>query len=174
MVYHIIVNLIHLKTEAAMFKIPSKVSIILSLILSVVFFGVCIFGAFVLPTVVDILIKARDASGTAAPFDNAGRIALYSMSYLLLAVLMLTDILLFILLIRVRNRLVFTPLSISVLNAAAWSITLLAIAFGVVGIYIHLSLVAGFLALFLSICLRVVKNVLEEAIEYKTENDYTV
>ena len=172
MVYY--VNVKMLFTEVIMKSFAGKASTTFSIILSVIFFVVCIFGAFILPTVVDILIEARDASGTAAPFDYAGRVSLYVMSYSLLLVLMLTDALLFILLIRVRHGLVFTPISISILNAASWSNMLLAAAFGAVGIYIHLSLVAGFLAFFLSLCLRVVKNVLEEAIEYKTENDYTV
>ena len=46
--------------------------------------------------------------------------------------------------------------------------------FVLLGLYFPLSFAVAFVAVFVGLCLRVVKNVLEEAVVLKSENDLTV
>jgi hypothetical protein len=48
------------------------------------------------------------------------------------------------------------------------------VLFALLGWYFRLALAVGFVAVFVGLCLRVVKNVIEEATLIKSENDLTV
>ena len=157
-----------------MFKIPNKYSIIISLVLAVMFFAICIAGAVVMPTLCEMLIDTKDHIGNRGEITAAGRAYVLFLAYLLLSVVMFADILLFILLLRVRKGLVFTSQSTELVRGIAWSCFLLGAVFLGLGVYFTLAFIPAFAAAFLGICLRVVKNVLEEATEIKTENDLTV
>ena len=56
----------------------------------------------------------------------------------------------------------------------SWCCFLLCLLFGILGIFFLLSFAVAFIAVFLGLCLRVVKNVIEEATQIKDENDLTV
>lgn len=78
------------------------------------------------------------------------------------------------LLFRVRHGLVFTPISVSLIRFVSWG-CMLASVIGIGTLYYsHLSFLIGIVALFLGLCLRVVKNVIEEATVIKAENDFTI
>lgn len=151
-----------------MLKIPKRHSLVLSLSLSLLFFALCVLGAVFLPRITHSLISLKDR------FPDSGGDAVLILAYGILAVAALADVLLFVLLLRVRRGLVFTEKSISLVRGIAWCCLLLGLIFGVLGYYFLISFAVAFASVFLGICLRVVKNVLEEAAEIKSENDLTV
>lgn len=157
-----------------MFKIKKSHSISLSIILSVLFFIGCVVGAFFMPSLAEMLIKVADNIGNRANITDSGRIFVLALAYAVLAVLIFADTLLFSLLLRVRAGLVFTEKSVALIRGVAWCCLLLGAVFCGLGIYFKLAFIVAFAAIFLGLCLRVVKNVIEEAAEIKSENDLTV
>ena len=157
-----------------MLRIPRKYSINLSIAISVVLFLICIAAVFIMPRLVDILIRIPDTIGNRDSISADGRVFVHCMAYLVLASVMLADILMFQLLRRVRAGYVFTSASVALIRGVSWCCLLLCGAFCGLGIYFQLSFIVAFAALFLCVCLRVVKNVIEEATEIKCENDLTV
>ena len=91
-----------------MLKISNKHSINLSLTIAVLFLVICIAGAFILPALVPMLIDTRDNIGNRGDITQAGRAFVMTVSYLLLAVFVAADALLFKLLLNVKKELVFT------------------------------------------------------------------
>lgn len=152
-----------------MLKIPSKLSVLLSIVLSVLLFLFCIAGAVIMPEVTDTLIHIVWTNVT-----SGARLYLIVLVYMALAAVMFADVLLFSLLLRVRGGLVFTPASVAHIRGVSWCCMFLCAVFCGIGIYFKLAFVVAFGALFLGLCLRVVKNVIEEATEIKSENDLTV
>lgn len=157
-----------------MLKIPNKVSVILSMCLSVILFGGCIYLAFILPNEVDLFISFPDHMGNRNEITEAGRTLLTVAAYAALGVVMLADALLFALLFRVRKGQVFTSTSVALIRSVSWCCYLLSLCACVAAIYFQYAFAVVFLAFFLGLCLRVVKNVIEEATLIKNENDLTV
>lgn len=157
-----------------MLKIPSKVSVILSMCLSVILFAGCIYFAFIIPNEVNTFIDLPDIMGNRNEITEVGRTILTVAAYLALGIVMLADALLFALLLRVRKGQVFTFTSVSLIRGVSWCCYLLSLAFCIAAIYFQYALAVVFLAAFLGLCLRVVKNVIEEATLIKKENDLTV
>ena len=86
----------------------------------------------------------------------------------------LKNSLLVILLLRVKNELVFTSKSVLVVRAVSYCAFLIGILFIALGYFFKIAFVVSVAAVFLGLCLRVVKNVIEKACEIKDENDLTV
>lgn len=157
-----------------MFKIPKEYSVMISIALAVIFFAVCIVGVFVMPALSEMLINTKDNIGFRDEITQAGRAFVLVLAYLILATVISADCMLFILLLRVRKGLVFTEKSTALVRGISWCCVLLGVIFCALGIYFQLAFILAFAAAFLGICLRVVKNVLEEATEIKSENDLTI
>ncbi len=157
-----------------MLKVPSKVSVVLSTALSVALFIACIVGAFFMPMLSDMLINARDSISVRDDLTGGDRVFVLIIAYSALAVLLIANVLLFMLLKKVRQSKVFTASSVSLIRGVSWCCIALCVIFAALGYYFYLSFVVAFLALFLGLCLRVVKNCFEEATEIKSENDLTV
>lgn len=157
-----------------MFKVSAKFSNTLSLIIAFVFLVGCVAAAFLMPTVTNILIDKPDILGDRESITEGGRIFVHIMAYALLLIVTLADVLSVKLLFRIRKGEVFTSKSVSLIRSISWSCIMLCLAFALLGVYFQLALIMAFLALFLGICLRVVKNVIEEATLIKSENDLTV
>lgn len=155
-------------------KISKKLSVNISIITGCIFMIACVFAAFVMPPVVEMLINLPDNIGERDSITYQGRILVLVLSYLMLAILMVADTLMLTLLFRVKKGLVFSEKSIMCIRGISWCCFLICLVFGVLGIYFQLSFILAFFALFLGISLRVVKNVIEEATEIKSENDLTV
>lgn len=172
-IYHIII-ILEFKEDNSMVKIPSKVSIIISLIISVLLFICCIIGAFMLPDLISKLINISLKAGNFIKVTVLDKTIIYCLSYLLLAVITFTNLLLFILLRRVQKSKVFTVISVSLIRGISWCCFGLCCIFLAIGLYFQLSFILAFFAAFLGMCLRVVKNVIEEATIIKSENDLTV
>lgn len=155
-----------------MFKISTKHSVNVSIVLAVLFFGVIIAGLVILPG----FVSAAMEFPTPRMENTTGldKNLILSLGYIALAIVTVIDVMLLKLLFRVKVDLVFTPESISLIRLIAWCVVLLGLVFLVLGWYFLISFFAAFACVFLGICLRVVKNVIEKATEIKTENDYTI
>ena len=156
-----------------MFKIPSKVSIMLSITIAAVLFAACIAAIFFLPIVTDMLIEARNGMGYEI-ITEQGRGVVIFLAYVALSFVILADVLLFSLLLRVNGGKVFTAKSVDYIRGVSWCCFGLSTAFCAIGIYFRLAFVIALAGVFLGLCLRVVKNVIEEATTIKSENDLTV
>lgn len=152
-------------------RISKKSSISLSLVMTVLFFSVIVAGAILMPSLVKTLIAI---SPNAAQIGNIEHIFILVVAYLVLAVAAVADLFLFLLLLRVRDGEVFTGRSVVLIRGVAWCCVLFGVLFAALGHYFHIAFALGFAVIFLGVCLRVVKNVVEEAVDIKQENDLTV
>ncbi len=94
--------------------------------------------------------------------------------YLILIPALVADVSLLRLLSNVSKSLIFTPQSVALIRTISWCCfaeTVLCLALGVCS---PVMIVVAFAAAFLGVVLRVVKNVIEEAVDIKSENDFTV
>ncbi len=163
-----------------MLKIPTKHSSTLSLVISILFMLGCVFCAFLIPAYSGVILDLHDLvleNAAREPLipDRVLRSALVQvLSYGILAVCMLADVLLFRLLFLVRRGQVFTGASVAMIRGVSWCCFLLGVIFCGFGLMFRIAFVLAFVAVFLGLCLRVVKNVIEEAVEIKEENDLTV
>ena len=157
-----------------MFRISKKLSTNISITVAYILMADCLFAAFIMPPLVEMLINLPDNIGMRSEITDGGRALVLVMAYLMLLTLVFADVLMIILLMRVRKGLVFTPKSISCIRGISWCCFFICLVFAVLGIYFQLSFILAFFALFLGVSLRVVKNVIEEASEIKSENDLTV
>lgn len=157
-----------------MLKISNKVSINISLAVAAVFMIACIFAAFIMPPLVEMLINLPDNIGNRGDISQSGRVFVLVLAYVMLGVLALADTFMILLLLRVKKSLVFTDKSIALIRGISWCCFAICVVFALLGIYFQLSFILAFFAVFLGISLRVVKNVIEEAADIKSENDLTV
>ncbi len=157
-----------------MLKISNKVSINISLAVAAVFMIACIFAAFIMPPLVEMLINLPDNIGNRGDITQSGRVFVLVLAYVMLGVLALADTFMIMLLLRVKKSLVFTNKSIALIRGISWCCFAICVVFALLGIYFQLSFILAFFAVFLGISLRVVKNVIEEAADIKSENDLTV
>lgn len=153
-----------------MLKISNRQSVNLSLAISVVFFVLCIAGAFAMPFLLGLFVEMRGLS------HISSGIAIYILvvAYLILAAFILADILLFKLLQRVKYGAAFTPKSVALIRGVSWCCLVASFLFCCIGIFFYICFAIGLAGIFLGLCLRVTKNVIAEATEIKSENDLTV
>ena len=148
--------------------ISRKASITVSLVLAGLFMAALFAAAFIFPLFVDsIYIHAELVL-------RLGRNLLLWIGYLALAASAVADGLLIALLQRVKRGLVFTPESVAIIRRVSWCCFFIGLLLCVLGFYYVLCWVLCFAAVLLGLCIRVVKNVIEEASEIKSENDLTV
>lgn len=157
-----------------MLKISGKASVNLSLVISGAFFAVLVaVGAF-LPTVITALLKFPGEITSRVETTATDNALVLAASYLLILVALVANTLLFILLLRVKREEVFSPQSVALIRGISWCSIGVGVIFALLTYYFTLSSVIAFAALFLGLCVRVVKNVIEKATEIKAENDFTV
>ncbi len=157
-----------------MLKIPRKISLILSMIIAAVFLMGCIFGLFVMPKFVEMLVDLPDNIGHRELITMGERTLVLVVSYVILFIMIIAVLMLFVLLMRVYRGNVFTDKSVALIRFVSWCCLGLCVCFVILGGYFQLSIIVALAALFLGLCLRVVKNVIEEATAIKEENDLTV
>ena len=157
-----------------MLKVSNKFSINLSIVISLLIFAACVAGVFIMPTLTNMLIDTPDNIGNRGEITETERLLVHIAAYLILAVFMFADVLMFTLLQRVKNGLVFTEKTVSLIRGVSWCCFAVCLLFAFLGIYFQLSFIVAFLGVFLGVCLRVIKNVIAEATEIKNENDLTV
>ena len=100
---------------------------------------------------------------------------IYLLSYLILALVLVSDLCLFMLLESIRKERFFTQKSVNLLLNISWaSIFAGILAFPLTFFFVREAVFIAFIALFLGAVLRVVGEVIRKANEIKEENDATI
>ena len=152
-----------------MLRISKNASLVLSRFLTVLFLVVLLFAAVILPRFVQMIFPAA-----LRPLGLRDGVLILISGYLILLLAMLADLLLFRLLSLVRRGEVFTAKAVALIRGVSWCAIAVSLVFLLMTWYYLLALVLSFTAVLLGLCLRVVKNVVEEATAIKAENDLTV
>lgn len=148
-----------------------NISVKISLVIAILVLAALVAFAFVLPRLVDFYTSLRGRADFLTAFD---KITVKVMLYLILIPAFAADISLISLLRIVDRGEVFTVSSVKLLRFISYCCFAEVVLFTVISKYFILGIVVAFAALFLGIVLRVVKNVIEEAVAIKAENDFTV
>ena len=146
-------------------KISKNASVTLSLICcGIGFLGLVAMGLF-LPV---YLPSHGGLYGETLP------VGLVALAYIYLIPVAVADGFLVKLLLLVKKRQVFTDRAVSCLRTISWCCFIEAglLLLGV--IYYYVVPILAFIVFFLGLVLRVVKNVIEEAVALKAENDFTI
>lgn len=152
-----------------MLRISRNASVSISLVLTGVFFLVLIVCLFIMPGFIRLILPA-----SLHIVMRGDAVLITAVGYFILALAMLADILLFRLLLLVRSGEVFTSRSVALIRGVSWCAIAVSLLFLIVVRYYLIALALAFTAVLLGLCLRVVKNVIEEATAIKAENDLTV
>ena len=157
-----------------MLKISRKMSVNISMVLTVIlFFGIAIC-AFVMPDIADLFGQIADSYSLRGEVSPAEVTAVLVVGYIVIRFACAADVMMFFLLLRVKKGLVFTKESVSLIRGVSWAAVACGVLFASVGYMFYVVFAVAAAMLFLGLCVRVVKNVVEEATEIKSENDLTV
>ena len=116
----------------------------------------------------------EDNLGNRSAITETGRLWVLIDAYAMVFVAYVAVGLLFFLLRAVLREAVFSKTATNLLSAVSWCAFVEGILFLPLGIYFQLAFAAAVAAFFIGLCLRVVKNVIEEAARIKAENDFTI
>ena len=152
-----------------MLRISKNASVTISLVLTGVFFAVLIFCLFIMPGFVRLILPVSPRT-----IKTGDAVLITAVGYCVLALAMMADFLLFRLLLLVRAGEVFTERSVALIRGVSWCAIAVSLLFLLMARYFLIALALAFTAVLLGLCLRVVKNVVEEATAIKAENDLTV
>ncbi len=152
-----------------MLRIPKNISVTISIILTGIFFSVLVACLFILP---GFVAQIRSLSLRAIATGDA--VFITAAGYCVVFFAMLADFFLFRLLLLVRAGEVFTARAVSLIRGVSWCAIAISLLFLLAARYFLIALALAFTAALLGLCLRVVKNVIEEATAIKAENDLTV
>jgi len=157
-----------------MLKINTKASVTLSLVISGAFFAVLAAVAVFLPGIVNSMLRFPGEITSRVEITSTDTLLATIAAYVILVVALLANIMLFSLLLEVKKDNVFSKKCIGLIRGISWCSVAVGVIFALLTYYFTLSSVVAFAALFLGLCVRVVKNVIEKATEIKSENDLTV
>ena len=157
-----------------MFKINRKVSVWISLVLTVVMFAAVVALALFLPTFTDYLIGLPDRTGERLTMTDTQRTLIHVAAYGEVAIMLIGLGLLFALLLLVQKGKVFTPEAVTLIRMISWCLIFMGLILVAITYFFTLAVFFGVAIMFLGLTIRVVKNVIEEAVFLKEENDLTV
>ena len=157
-----------------MLPISNKTSTRISLIVSVLLVIALIVLLPWVPDVVRSMLDTADNVGDRAELSQEARTYVLIAAYTMIAVAFLAMGLLFFLLFDVLRERIFQPSLIRWLRGLSWCCFGEGALFFSIGFCFQIALGVGLAACFLGLCLRVVKNVIAEAIRIKDENDFTI
>lgn len=152
----------------------NKASTVISLVFIFLMIGALSFLTWWLPEIVESAIDMEDHLGDRSSITAAGRAWVLADAYAMVAVAYVAVGLLFFLLRAVLREAVFTKTAFRLLAAVSWCAFLEGLLFLPLGGLFQLAYAAAVAAFFIGLCLRVVKNVIEEAARIKAENDFTI
>ena len=149
-----------------------------SLLISIVFSFLGIPGVLVLAVLLPFYIEWK-CTNTVSFITEAlpslpEKIFIYFIGYLLLLAALVADILLFLLLCDIRQKEVFTTRTVQKLKLISLFVLLLGLLFALLTPWFKMAFVVGFLIVFMGLVIKVIKNVIEEAVKIKQENDFTI
>ncbi|MBP1588232.1 MAG: DUF2975 domain-containing protein [Clostridia bacterium] len=157
-----------------MLKINRKLSVYISIVLTAVMFAGLIVLAVFMPFILEYLLKIPGLFGDVAVLSQYKRVIFYTAAYAELAIMMAGLGLLFALLMLVQRRKVFTAAAVELIRYISWCLIFMGIIMIALTSFSVIALIIGAAVLFLGLTVRVVKNVIEEAVYLKEENDLTV
>ena len=143
-------------------------SSIVSIIATFIFAALVIAGCVLLPFLIKIYM------GDAYLTDIGRKIALYICLYICGAFSLLISYLLLRLLFNIRKNVVFDRANVKYARYISWCCFAVCAAFFALGFFVTFSFVISFAAAFIGLIVRVAKNLLNEAVDIKEENDLTV
>ena len=149
-----------------------KISKIASVTLSLICCGIGFFCLIAMAVLLTILLTHESFD----PLElGIARKWMYLRYYLLLIPVGVANGFLVKLLLLVRKHLVFTDGAVSCLRVISWCCFIEAVlCLLTTKVFVLAHFAAAFVAGFLGLVLRVVKNVIEEAVALKAENDFTI
>ena len=154
--------------------LSNRASSIVSLVLAIALIPALFFILWWLPEIVNAMLDTPDHIGNRELMEAWERTGVLITSYIMVDVAFAAVGLLIGLLRAVLSGKVFSKSTLSVLH---W-LSICCAAEGVllcwVGIYFQVALCLAVAAFFLGVTLRVLKNVIAEAMRYKEENELTV
>lgn len=157
-----------------MLRMSNKISTVISLCLTLILLAaLCVLVAW-LPMVVESMIDVADNIGNRALITDSERVFVLADAYVMVAVAFVAVILLFFLLRAVLLERIFTVSATRLIAAISWCCFAEGVLFLAIGYYFQLAFGVAVAACFVGLCLRVVKNVIEEATRIKSENDFTI
>ena len=164
-----------------MLRIPKHWSVVLSMTLTALFGGAATAFGFIAPYAVNRTLELLPAVNIDYALTGTERVLLISLVYLMLVLALAADGMLFALLMRIQKGAVFTTMTVALIRGVSWCCMLFAAVTVFMGWHFSPILLGGYVfagvamvALLVGLCLRVVKNVIEEATVIKSENDLTV
>ncbi len=157
-------------------KISKNASTMISLLFASAFIVFLAFFIIAMPLLFDYapILKQVYLYFTEKPSPVDGGIVYWIWIYSLMLIAEACSVAVLFLLFRVRHGRVFSEISVSLIRFVSWGCILAAVICIAVQYYFHMAYCIAMIILFLGLCLRVVKNVIEEATAIKTENDFTI
>jgi len=158
-----------------MIKISKRVSTTISLALVVIVFILLVLALFIAPDIWIMYYHKLYMGDTSTQIDHSLLLSSMIVVYLSLLPAFVADISLFILLKNIRIERCFEKINVRMLRIISWCCFFECIIFFVLwAMHFYMFWALSFAAAFIGVILRVVKNVMEEATEIKSENDLTV
>ena len=154
--------------------LSNRTSSIVSLVLAILLIPALLFLLWWLPDIVTAMLDTHDNLGHRELMQAWERTGVLIAAYIMLAVAFAAVGLLLALLRSVLQGNVFSKTALCVLNWLSICCFAEGALFCYVGIYFQVALCLMIAAFFLGVSLRVVKNVIAEAMRYKEENELTV
>jgi len=158
-------------------KISRNVSEMISLIFVCGLIAFVAFAMIFLPVFFDRTPLLQVICGYFGNHDIGalqGETVFWAWMYANMAIAEACAVTILLLLLRVRRGLVFTARSVAYIRYVSWGCMLIALLCLLATYFLHMAYFISLAAIFLGLCLRVVKNVIEEATAIKDENDYTI
>ena len=152
----------------------NRTSSIISLILALLLIPALLFVLWWLPDVVGAMLEVPDNLGNRTEMQEWERTAVLFAAYLIVFVAFVTVGYLIALLRLTLTEAVFSERTLSVLRWLSICCFAVGLLFCYVGIYFQLAFCVMLAAFCLGVSLRVVKNVIAEAMRFKSENDLTI
>ncbi len=160
-----------------MFKISKKASVMISFVISAAFVAILAVFMCILPWFTKeapVLAELREYFTAQEIFGISGEIFFLVWAYVILALAIIACVAICLLLLHIRRGHVFSSKTVSFIRFISWDCILIAVVLAVAQYFHPLACIVALAAAFLGLCLRVVKNIIEEAITIKDENDLTV
>ena len=154
--------------------LSNRTSSIISLVLAVLLIPALLFILWWLPDIVTAMLDTHDNLGHRELMQAWERTGVLIAAYAMIAVAFAAVGLLLVLLRSVLMGNVFSEVALRVLNWLSVCCFIEGALFGYVGIYFQVALALTIAAIFLGVSLRVVRNVIAEAMRFKEENELTV
>ena len=160
-----------------MFKISKKASTMISFVISaalIVILGVfmCILPWFTKEA--SLLAELREYFTAKEILGISGDTFFIAWAYALLTMAIVCCVVICLMLLHIRKGRVFSDKTVSFIRFISWDCIIMAVVFALAQYFHPLACVVALAVAFLGLCLRVVKNIIEEAIAIKNENDLTV